>query len=279
MRLNERQIRAITDTAAAVFGPDASVRLFGSRVDDSLTGGDVDLHVEVAPGRRSFANESRFRVALGDRLGDEKIDVVVHERGEPLRAIDRLAETTGVSLSNAEAAAQSRDQVETQGPELTDLAKEFLAEALAMADAVAVRLRRSQERLGHLFPVAASVIGSMREDDLESIDALIKRVENLQDILQRRVFRALLMAEGEAVRGEPAPAIAERLEARGAIVSAAQWKDLADLRNRLAHDYPLNPDIQADRINGAFAAIAPLIGTLDQIRQYIARTSLPDAPG
>jgi predicted nucleotidyltransferase len=279
MRLKEREIRAITDTAAAVFGPDASVRLFGSRVDDSLTGGDIDLYVEVEPGRRSFAKESRFRVALGDRLGDEKIDVVVHERGEPLRPIDRLAETTGVSLSNAGTTVQPPDQVENRGAELTDLAKEFLVEAVAMADAVAVRLRRSQERLGHLFPVSAADIGAMTEDDLETIDALIKRVENLQDILQRRVFRALLMAEGEAVRGEPAPAIAERLEARGAIASAAQWKDLADLRNRLAHDYPLHPDIQADRINGAYAAIAPLIGTLDQIRQYIARTSAPDAPG
>ncbi len=279
MRLNEREVRTITYTAAAVFGPHASVRLFGSRVDDRRRGGDIDLHVEVKPGRRSLATEARFRVALGDRLGDEKIDVVVHERGEPLRPIDRLAATTGVSLSNAAAAAQSRDQVETQGPESTDLAKKFLAEALGKADTVAVRLRRSQERLGRLFPVAASVIGSMREDDLESIDALIKRVENLQDILQRRVFRALLMAKGEAVRGQPAPAIADRLEARGAIVSAAQWKNLADLRNRLAHDYPLNPDLQADRINGAFAAIAPLTGTLDQIRQYIARPSLPDAPG
>lgn len=278
MRLNERQIRAITDTAAAVFGPDASVRLFGSRVDDSLSGGDIDLHVEVEPGRRSFASESRFRVALGDRLGDEKIDVVVHERGEPLRPIDRLAEATGVMLDRSGAVALSDNNKMGQGS-LTDLAKDFLAEALAMADAVAVRLRKSQEDLAGILPIEAHALAELGNQEHANIDALIKRVENLQDILQRRVFRALLMAEGEAVRGQPAPAIADLLEARGAIASAEQWKDLAGLRNRLAHDYPLNPDIQADRINGAFAAIALLTATLDQIRQYIARTSPPDAPG
>ncbi|HKK31930.1 MAG TPA: hypothetical protein VKA18_16215 [Alphaproteobacteria bacterium] len=254
------------------------MRLFGSRVDDSLTGGDVDLYLEVEPGRRSFATESRFRVALGDRLGDEKIDVVVHERGEPLRPIDRLAEATGVMLDPTGAVASSDTNNSGQGP-LTDLAKDFLDEALAMAEAVAARLRESKKDLDGVLPTDAAALAELGNDDHRNIDALIKRVENLQDILPRRVFRALLMAEGEAVRGQPAAAIAERLEGRGAIVSAAQWKDLDDLRNRLSHDYPLNPDIQADRINGAYAAIAPLIGTLDQIRQYIARTSAPDAPG
>ncbi|HEX5336981.1 MAG TPA: hypothetical protein VFW53_00935, partial [Gallionella sp.] len=50
MRLNPDQIAAIKQETEHFFGARAQVWLFGSRVDDSLRGGDVDLYVrpEVA---------------------------------------------------------------------------------------------------------------------------------------------------------------------------------------------------------------------------------------
>lgn len=46
MRLTHEQIAIIRRTAQEIFGPEARVWLFGSRVDDSKRGGDVDLLVE-----------------------------------------------------------------------------------------------------------------------------------------------------------------------------------------------------------------------------------------
>ena len=43
MRLTQRQIQAIKQVAAEVFGCNAKTYLFGSRVDDSQRGGDIDL--------------------------------------------------------------------------------------------------------------------------------------------------------------------------------------------------------------------------------------------
>lgn len=42
MRLSEAQRQAVVQAVAQACGPQARVRLFGSRLDDALRGGDVD---------------------------------------------------------------------------------------------------------------------------------------------------------------------------------------------------------------------------------------------
>jgi len=46
MRLNQHKIDTIKRATAEIFGKEADVRLFGSRVDDAVRGGDIDLMVE-----------------------------------------------------------------------------------------------------------------------------------------------------------------------------------------------------------------------------------------
>jgi len=46
MRLSAEDIAAIRRLVQARFGAGAGIRLFGSRLDDSARGGDVDLYVE-----------------------------------------------------------------------------------------------------------------------------------------------------------------------------------------------------------------------------------------
>jgi predicted nucleotidyltransferase len=48
VRLEPQQVVAIREVVKANFGPDARVWLFGSRADDSLQGGDIDLYVETS---------------------------------------------------------------------------------------------------------------------------------------------------------------------------------------------------------------------------------------
>lgn len=97
MRLTPHEIAAIKAAAREAFGDTAVVRLFGSRVDDSKRGGDIDLHVEVdTPRRRRDALV--FRRELWKRLDEAPVDVVVTERGQPAHWIDRAALRTGVIL-------------------------------------------------------------------------------------------------------------------------------------------------------------------------------------
>ncbi len=98
MRLNPDEVTAIKDCAAAIFGSGAVVRVFGSRADDSRRGGDIDLHLEVPPGQARLDRELAMITRLHDRIGEQRIDVVLHERDAPLRPIDRIALETGVVL-------------------------------------------------------------------------------------------------------------------------------------------------------------------------------------
>lgn len=99
MRLTAEQRRVIAEETARVFGPDATVRLFGSRADDRMRGGDIDLHIE-ADGEAAdlLDRELKLYASLIRRLGDRRIDIVVQKRGLPPRPIDQRACRQGIVL-------------------------------------------------------------------------------------------------------------------------------------------------------------------------------------
>ena len=98
MRLTQHEHTAIIEAVRSVFGDDAEVRLFGSRAQGSRRGGDIDLYIEVDPDRYSYESELDLHAKLLKRIGDQKIDILVHKRGQPRSPIERIAVDTGVPL-------------------------------------------------------------------------------------------------------------------------------------------------------------------------------------
>lgn len=98
MRLKPREIAAIKTAANEVFGPDAVVRLFGSRVDDSLRGGDIDLHVEAGAVDDPWRTRDRFLDRLFKTIEPQKVDVVISVRGSTPRGFERIAYRDGIVL-------------------------------------------------------------------------------------------------------------------------------------------------------------------------------------
>lgn len=98
MRLSEEEKEAIKGAVRQVFGEDAIVRLFGSRVDDRRKGGDIDLHLEVPKDKGSLADELRFQLELLKALGERKVDVVLYPQGVAVKPIDEIALRTGIQL-------------------------------------------------------------------------------------------------------------------------------------------------------------------------------------
>jgi uncharacterized protein len=74
MRLSNEQIRVIK-AAVHECDPTARVYLFGSRTDDTMKGGDIDLLIVSA--KLSYDDKIRIKQRLMDKLGEQKIDIII----------------------------------------------------------------------------------------------------------------------------------------------------------------------------------------------------------
>jgi predicted nucleotidyltransferase len=99
MRLSEHTRKLIRDTVQEVFGAEASVSLFGSRVNDESRGGDIDLLVKsqqpvVDRERKILQLIARLQL----RLGDQPIDVLVLDPATKRNPVHEQALRTGELL-------------------------------------------------------------------------------------------------------------------------------------------------------------------------------------
>ena len=98
MRLQPHEVEAIRAAVREVFGPTATIRLFGSRVRDDLEGGDIDLLMEVEPGQATIADEQRLRDRIALAVQDLRTDIVLRERGAAFMPLERIALRDGILL-------------------------------------------------------------------------------------------------------------------------------------------------------------------------------------
>jgi predicted nucleotidyltransferase len=96
MRLTPDQISTIKETVAEIFGADAEIRLFGSRLDNQATGGDIDLLIELPqPCPDRVARELRLSARLELRLGEQSIDILVIDPAVHRNPVHERALATG----------------------------------------------------------------------------------------------------------------------------------------------------------------------------------------
>lgn len=76
--------------------PEAQILLFGSRVDDQARGGDIDLL--VLSDRLGFDDLWPIRREILDRIGWQKLDLIIENERVGLSAIARVAMETGERL-------------------------------------------------------------------------------------------------------------------------------------------------------------------------------------
>lgn len=99
MRLTQHTCDIIRQTVRELFGPGATVSLFGSRVDDSARGGDIDLLVETSTVVENQASAaSRLAARLQMQLGDQRIDVLLLDPVTREQPIHSIARETGIRL-------------------------------------------------------------------------------------------------------------------------------------------------------------------------------------
>ncbi|MBC8323341.1 MAG: nucleotidyltransferase domain-containing protein [Candidatus Marinimicrobia bacterium] len=99
MRLQHYEVDAIKSAVHDIFGQNTKTILFGSRVNDNLKGGDIDLFILPCKAESLeilFDKKIEFLVSLKSKIGEQKIDVVIAKNKN--RLIEQEALKNGVLL-------------------------------------------------------------------------------------------------------------------------------------------------------------------------------------
>ena len=77
MRLNENEVNIIKQLVGS-FDKNARIYLYGSRVDNQMKGGDIDLLI-ISP-CFSFKDKLKLKAELHHQLGEQKVDLLISEK-------------------------------------------------------------------------------------------------------------------------------------------------------------------------------------------------------
>ena len=101
MRLSENYRNIIKQTAHEIWGNQVSIILFGSRVDDTKKGGDIDLLVQInndEEAKEIVRKKIKFLSRLDILLGEQKIDLIVATKENRQQNIVQTALQKGIEL-------------------------------------------------------------------------------------------------------------------------------------------------------------------------------------
>ena len=76
MRLHQNEIDTIDKVIAEIFG-DAQVYLFGSRLDDTKKGGDIDLFI-ISSETNNLVEKKIKSIARLQRILNKPVDILLH---------------------------------------------------------------------------------------------------------------------------------------------------------------------------------------------------------
>ena len=88
MRLTQKELNSIKTTFENIFN-EGAIYLFGSRIDNSRKGGDIDLYISTKTKNNLVKKKIDFLVSLKRKIGQQKVDVVL-DFGQN-RLIDKVA--------------------------------------------------------------------------------------------------------------------------------------------------------------------------------------------
>ena len=97
IRLPNEVVKAIKALLKKHFGENVKAWIFGSRVDPTARGGDIDIYVEVYPYENSLSKKLDFLVELEKIIGEQKVDLVVKLHGSS-DFISLEAKQTGIRI-------------------------------------------------------------------------------------------------------------------------------------------------------------------------------------
>jgi len=245
MRLTIKEIEAINESFKEVF-QSGSIYLFGSRLDDTLKGGDIDLYIDTKYQDNLTDKKIDFLVSLKQKIGEQKIDVVLSR--DKNRPIEKEAIKKGVKLNTKKIKMQK-----------------YLNEGSKHK----IRIEKSYAKVKDIFPISAPRYKSLSDNEVEAIDQYLFRFAKLQDTLGTKLFKLIVSEYEDNIDRLTFLDILNRLEKIGILEDVAIWKKLRDIRNDISHQYDDEPQEMAEALNNIFAYKDELLSIFSKIQERL----------
>lgn len=225
MRLKAKEAKAIISAFKEVFGH-GKLYLFGSRLDDSKKGGDIDLYLCPIDHSDLQKKKASFLVKLDDVLGEQKIDIVFDMDSN--RNIEEIAMYHGLELNEE---------------------KLRLNKYLYECGRHEQRMNEAYEDIRSFIPLSAEEYTMLNKNQIQALDQYLFRFSKLQDTLGDKVLRLIVSFYVEDVDNIPFKDMLNRLEKIGYLYDANEWMILRKIRNNISHQYDDEPDEMSKAIN------------------------------
>ena len=118
------------------------------------------------------------------------------------------------------------------------------------------------------FPITLETYQRFDSDQIRCIDQFIFRFSKLQDAIGAKIFRYTLEILEEDVTSLPMRDILNRLERFNIIPSADEGIYIRELRNEIAHDYPLYENEIVAILNELIVKVEVVIDIYNRLKEY-----------
>jgi len=228
MRLSLFEIETIVKLKNSYFDTHDKIYLFGSRIDDSAKGGDIDLYLELECddiAGVAYENKNKFLADLQMMIGEQKIDLIFSHDST------RLIETEA-----------------KKGIEL-DLDKIKLQKYFNECDKHLQRIEEAYTDIESSIPLTVEKYKTLSKDEVQDIDQYLYRFSKLQDTLGEKIFRVILNIYEPSHTSISFIDLLHKLEKLDFLDNAKEWMHLRDKRNTIAHQYDDEPFEMTQAIN------------------------------
>ena len=143
---------------------------------------------------------------------------------------------------------------------------ERLQREFEICDKHILRINEALEELSAVLPLSSDNYATLNSEQIRCLDQFIFRFSKLQDAMGAKIFRFLLEHLDEDVTALPMRDILNRLERYHILSDANEWIYIRELRNEIAHDYPLLENDVVRILNELFSKVDVLYGIYDKLK-------------
>lgn len=144
-----------------------------------------------------------------------------------------------------------------------------LNEIIKIADIHVKRINLALDKLRYCLPFDGSKVDTFSEQELLLTDLLVNRFGKLQDLIGQKIIDKLLILNEELIDNMTMLDKIHKLERLNIIENADLWKEIRQVRNQVAHEYPDHPELVAEYLNKIIQLAPKLINILSNIKARI----------